>query len=108
MPILLIRFFLRRGDQSAEKRMRAVRAALEFRMKLHSDKEIIFRYLNRFNDPSVGGGPTDPQSGVRQPLAVRVVEFIAVTVAFENLFAAERSEERRVGKECRSRWSPYH
>ena len=25
----------------------------------------------------------------------------------ENL-RAERSEERRVGKECRSRWSPYH
>ena len=25
-----------------------------------------------------------------------------------NLWTAERSEERRVGKECRSRWSPYH
>src|SRR2546430_13961835 len=27
-----------------------------------------------------------------------------------NLFRAQdnRSEERRVGKECRSRWSPYH
>ena len=26
-----------------------------------------------------------------------------------NLFGKEfRSEERRVGKECRSRWSPYH
>ena len=27
-----------------------------------------------------------------------------------NLFAkgSARSEERRVGKECRSRWSPYH
>src|SRR4051794_41507113 len=24
------------------------------------------------------------------------------------LLAAFRSEERRVGKECRSRWSPYH
>ena len=24
------------------------------------------------------------------------------------VFAADRSEERRVGKECRSRWSPYH
>src|SRR5256886_3932103 len=24
------------------------------------------------------------------------------------LQAQERSEERRVGKECRSRWSPYH
>src|SRR3712207_8945028 len=23
-------------------------------------------------------------------------------------FEAKRSEERRVGKECRSRWSPYH
>ena len=23
-------------------------------------------------------------------------------------FGAFRSEERRVGKECRSRWSPYH
>ena len=23
-------------------------------------------------------------------------------------FSAVRSEERRVGKECRSRWSPYH
>ena len=22
--------------------------------------------------------------------------------------AEQRSEERRVGKECRSRWSPYH
>ena len=24
------------------------------------------------------------------------------------IYGAERSEERRVGKECRSRWSPYH
>src|SRR5215216_5926443 len=25
-----------------------------------------------------------------------------------SLISASRSEERRVGKECRSRWSPYH
>ena len=24
------------------------------------------------------------------------------------LYSSSRSEERRVGKECRSRWSPYH
>src|SRR2546427_13023154 len=24
------------------------------------------------------------------------------------VYVRERSEERRVGKECRSRWSPYH
>ena len=38
-------------------------------------------------------------------------------LAFRQMFDAEgyevvaindRSEERRVGKECRSRWSPYH
>src|SRR5215475_14104913 len=27
---------------------------------------------------------------------------------FRARFDASRSEERRVGKECRSRWSPYH
>ena len=27
---------------------------------------------------------------------------------FFRLLADGRSEERRVGKECRSRWSPYH
>ena len=31
---------------------------------------------------------------------VHTMDFLADTVA--------RSEERRVGKECRSRWSPYH
>ena len=32
-----------------------------------------------------------------------------VTYAFgELLWSGGRSEERRVGKECRSRWSPYH
>ena len=29
------------------------------------------------------------------------------TKLYSSLFVA-RSEERRVGKECRSRWSPYH
>src|SRR2546430_14951969 len=28
--------------------------------------------------------------------------------ALATLLAGHRSEERRVGKECRSRWSPYH
>ena len=28
--------------------------------------------------------------------------------ALSSATPVERSEERRVGKECRSRWSPYH
>src|ERR1035437_5337880 len=31
-----------------------------------------------------------------------------VFAMFQLMFAIIRSEERRVGKECRSRWSPYH
>ena len=31
-----------------------------------------------------------------------------LALAVEILQQVERSEERRVGKECRSRWSPYH
>ena len=48
--------------------------------------------------------------------AVNTIVFLAGFVGFgllirlvaDGLTAAERSEERRVGKECRSRWSPYH
>ena len=33
---------------------------------------------------------------------------VTLEVADDLLQDAIRSEERRVGKECRSRWSPYH
>ena len=35
-------------------------------------------------------------------------EEIATALAFPGWEFRTRSEERRVGKECRSRWSPYH
>jgi len=37
-------------------------------------------------------------------------EFISFRVADQEFCVdiMSRSEERRVGKECRSRWSPYH
>ena len=37
--------------------------------------------------------------------------YLAIAATVSNLagiFLFCRSEERRVGKECRSRWSPYH
>src|SRR2546430_10197159 len=46
------------------------------------------------------------------PFLVPMREMLAVVATFEaaikSLDTGERSEERRVGKECRSRWSPYH
>src|SRR2546422_8402591 len=38
----------------------------------------------------------------------RVQERVDSLLRLMSLDPAERSEERRVGKECRSRWSPYH
>ena len=43
--------------------------------------------------------------------AVSMIGFVPVLLPMIGIFApliAGRSEERRVGKECRSRWSPYH
>ncbi len=41
----------------------------------------------------------------------QVIEGMDVVDAIANIetdSSDKRSEERRVGKECRSRWSPYH
>ena len=46
-------------------------------------------------EPSLGDRPARLEENVYQLLPSRRT-------------GAARSEERRVGKECRSRWSPYH
>ena len=50
------------------------------------------KHLNRKNMVIVAQGPSE---GVKH-------------ITKEEAIAVLRSEERRVGKECRSRWSPYH
>src|SRR2546430_13092876 len=40
--------------------------------------------------------------------AAKVEKWEATTIEAIRQCGAARSEERRVGKECRSRWSPYH
>ena len=52
-----------------------------------------------------GGGAYEAKTGV-----LREPRFPGAVAAFADgvVQAHSRSEERRVGKECRSRWSPYH
>ena len=55
---------------------------------------------------------------IRTYLFILIIVFISIAFALPNIFSADpaiqisgqsgRSEERRVGKECRSRWSPDH
>ena len=44
------------------------------------------------------------------PVDEKVANFVVgvPTMILTNGLGRSRSEERRVGKECRSRWSPYH
>src|SRR5256885_972875 len=48
------------------------------------------------------GGDTE------RPVIVAWMAEPGVAVTLDAAPAGRRSEERRVGKECRSRWSPYH
>ena len=58
---------------------------------------------------------TTPQPRIDQTAVASTVMAVVGAVAWPLvggwaalLAATTRSEERRVGKECRSRWSPYH
>ena len=98
----------------ARQKLDAAADALEGTVLGSLDRETLQRWNTCFLPPE-GPGHTAP---TLQPLADRTIA-IARDAAFafvypsnlEVLQALEtqlRSEERRVGKECRSRWSPYH
>ena len=48
------------------------------------------------------------QPAVREVVEHHVAVYAAKKTDVDTIVRADRSEERRVGKECRSRWSPYH
>src|SRR5256886_4578043 len=65
----------------------------------HMDAEILLAFLERYPSPADAHG-----LGVARMQAFLVRE----RYSGGQHPTALRSEERRVGKECRSRWSPYH
>src|SRR5258707_11868419 len=73
------------------------------------------------SDLSVGVGRfrdygRDKKIGTEEEIAIVAIKFLGLGVPEKNRAHERhsrprgffRSEERRVGKECRSRWSPYH
>ena len=54
-------------------------------------------------------GPCVIESETHARSMAEAIQRIAAELGVPFIFKASyRSEERRVGKECRSRWSPYH
>ena len=89
IPMLLIfaifYFMLIRPQQRKEKERRAMIEAIK------TGDRILF-----------AGGLIGTVTNVKDRiLVVKIADNVKIEVA-------RRSEERRVGKECRSRWSPYH
>ena len=74
--------------------------------------EEIFKRLENIEKmiaPVMGSQPEERQDG-KEPVLVKISVASGITGYSVNYLyhLASRSEERRVGKECRSRWSPYH
>ena len=68
----------------------------------NGDVGLVFQQFNLFPHFSVLKNIVDA------PLKVQKRKKDEVYVQARSLLKKMRSEERRVGKECRSRWSPYH
>src|SRR5256885_15644349 len=77
----------------------------------------LFPYLSRPGMLSLAGGYPSPSlfdaEGLQQAAMAALQQDAATSLQYgasEGQLALReaRSEERRVGKECRSRWSPYH
>src|SRR3712207_9125960 len=78
------------GDQAAELRCRGRRSSLTH--------DALQRWLDAYVDAW----------RTYDPAAIGALFAEDATYAYHPYDEGERSEERRVGKECRSRWSPYH
>ena len=66
---------------------------------------VLLKSLNNVRDTYILAAEDFRQGRSRKTVSMKRILLIAAVIALSLLL---RSEERRVGKECRSRWSPYH
>src|SRR5260370_28862509 len=93
-------FFFQAEDGIRDSSVTGVRRVL-FRSRSAADE--YYHWVLRAHDsvgPDASLGPSDDPAETGATAAD--------LIDMDTAIARHRSEERRVGKECRSRWSPYH
>ena len=90
------------GNKIKELRILYGLTQQELADRLELSKGFISQLERNLTSPSVG-----TLLDIIQCLGTTPAEFFADDEPAQLVFK-NRSEERRVGKECRSRWSPYH
>src|SRR2546425_5500861 len=99
-----------RVHEAGEERVRVPGARAELGVELAGHEVRVLGQLDHLDDLLLGPDAGHPETVLLELLQILVVHLVPVAVALvDDGPAVElRSEERRVGKECRSRWSPYH
>ena len=88
--------------------------AARYTARRHKGKGRALRFLIGIFILLCGALPADAVEGPALERGTAVTDPVALRELDRGRFAVgrmlwpARSEERRVGKECRSRWSPYH
>ena len=70
------------GDEAFEEGVGLVGFAVEFRMELAGDEEGVFWNFDNFDEFAIGRIAAEAEAGFFELVAVGVVEFVAMTVAF--------------------------
>ena len=73
-----------------------------------ANQVVTFRVVAGEGNVVTGTSTTDPQGVAQDRWVLGPVAADTQRVEASVVRTGGRSEERRVGKECRSRWSPYH
>ena len=101
------------GDEARKQRVGLEWTRFELRVELDADKPRMIGEFDRLWQEAVGRHAGEHKALLFETRAIGGVDLVAVAVALGDFGIAinggdPRSEERRVGKEGRSRWSPYH
>ena len=104
-----------RHDDASRRNIPTVEYQSVMRRDEESTIRVAYERRNRDLDPQLVWRGKDEQNWsdlVVQAPPLYIQEKVHPKVLIDDLLKQtreqERSEERRVGKECRSRWSPYH